>query len=277
MTVRKFYAEQYVTPSPSPALIEKTRRQMLAASSPRIPRIPKRAFHTLVFSSIFLFLVLSGVLISLPRLSRPTPPDSNSPQHEALPEAILQGEDKIIVNDLNADPFTADRTLFPPDGYDETWNFEKVSEYLGRDVRPTELPEDLLESDAPETRLFHLYFTEDGELFYDTFHFTYSESFDTDYDPLRRSLNVAVSKVGMLKDCLYMDPDNMQSSMIGGVPVMVGHRDMSYGPYDKDTHEPKGYYDFYLAEFFLDGIEFEVTADNLTEREFLDAVSSLIK
>ena len=42
---------------------------------------------------------------------------------------------------------------------------------------------------------------------------------------------------------------------------------MPYGPYDPLTHAPAGHYDMYVAEFSLDGIQYQIVAEQLAFEE----------
>ena len=158
-----------------------------------------------------------------------------------------------------------DKRYYPEDQYDTvTWSREQFVAHWGKDIVPSSLPADLTE--------FHprhggkVVLTKGGEPVYDLYHFTWAEHFEEAYDPLRRSVTLSVSALGMAKDAVYQIDEPILSD-IGGVEVMFGHCSMSYGPYDPDTHLPAGEYDLYVAEFSLDGIDYQLTTENLTLEE----------
>lgn len=118
--------------------------------------------------------------------------------------------------------------------------------------------------------------SKEGDPVYDLYQFTWAESFDETYDPLRRSVTLSVSALGMAKDVVYLI-DQPTLSDIGGVEVIFGHCSMSYGPYDPDTPTPAGEYDLYVAEFMLDGINYQLTTENLTLKEAQQILVSLLQ
>lgn len=85
------------------------------------------------------------------------------------------------------------------------------------------------------------------------------------------------SKVGLLKDCCYVLPeDTLRTTEIGGTAVVFGHRSMPYGPYDPQTHEPSGYYDLYTAELQCGGTEYKIVAEQMPLEEVVKMVASVI-
>lgn len=181
---------------------------------------------------------------------------SDSMQSIALPG--------LHINEIS-NRVSQDKRYYPEDQYDTvTWSREQFVAHWGKDIVPSSLPADLTE--------FHprhggkVVLTKGGEPVYDLYHFTWAEHFEEAYDPLRRSVTLSVSALGMAKDAVYQIDEPILSD-IGGVEVMFGHCSMSYGPYDPDTHSPAGEYDLYVAEFSLDGIDYQLTTENLTLEE----------
>ena len=60
------------------------------------------------------------------------------------------------------------------------------------------------------------------------------------------------------------------------MPVTIGYCSMSHGPYDPETHTPAGYYDLYVAEFTLDGIQFKITAYEMDLEDVVKVAASII-
>lgn len=201
-----------------------------------------------------------------------TPPTSAAESPAGISsDSILPG---LHINEIS-NRASQDKRYYPEDQYDTvTWSREQFVAHWGKDIVPSSLPADLTE--------FHprhggkVVLTKGGEPVYDLYHFTWAEHFEEAYDPLRRSVTLSVSALGMAKDAVYQIDEPILSD-IGGVEVMFGHCSMSYGPYDPDTHSPAGEYDLYVAEFSLDGIDYQLTTENLTLEEAQQVLVSLLQ
>ena len=73
-----------------------------------------------------------------------------------------------------------------------------------------------------------------------------------------------------------MPENELKVSYIAETPVTFGYRSMPYGPYDPLTHAPAGHYDMYVAEFSLDGIQYQIVAEQLAFEELVKVVSSVV-
>jgi len=171
------------------------------------------------------------------------------------------------------------------DRYDENvpWDREAVARYYGRPLAPSYVPEGLTPNN-PEDSTLVVIRKADGAVVWDTVYHGYYEIFGAWEDGSPRTIDercvshgftVAASRVG-LTDCCVYSYDEVKQSDIAGVPVTIGYSSMSHGPYDPDTHEPAGYYDLYVAEFTLDGIQFKVTADEMELEDVVKIVASVI-
>ena len=146
------------------------------------------------------------------------------------------------------------------------------------DPLPDALPEGLSPTfdDASTWR----YADYDG-LLWDQFAFTWREHpADWEgYDPLERSLTVTAATGEIFTCAIWMFDEEMAPSEIGGVTMMLGRREVSYGPYtDGPDGEklPAGYYPMLEAQFEYGGLRFQVRAENVTEAEFLAALRSMV-
>jgi len=167
----------------------------------------------------------------------------------------------------------------PETTYSEIWGLEQLIDFLGREFRPRNVPNDLIEMNDPA---WEVIFNNDGTMipFSNSFTLTYSESFDEEYDPLRRVLDIQVAKDSLPFRCALYMTDTETPSNIGGLEIVVGYLQMGYGPYtvtpDGQDNTPAGYYDVYIAEFMCDGIGFFVEGLNLTQEEFVEVLLSIV-
>lgn len=93
----------------------------------------------------------------------------------------------------------------------------------------------------------------------------------------RRGFSVRVSKLGLFSDCLYLMPEDQRECWtVGETEVTLGYRSMSYGPYDPETHQPSGYYDLYVAEFTLEGLDWQIVFEQLPLEEVVKVTAGVI-
>lgn len=164
--------------------------------------------------------------------------------------------------------------------YEKKLTDEEAFAYLGKNILPAWTPENLkyagdISPDAKHT----IYYNNDGTIYFDQLWFSYSEEFEN-YNPLAKNLNITVSKIADIwNDCVYIWQEDMTGSEISGVKMMIGSRQMPYGPYtiaENGPNIPAGYYDLFVAEFQYDGIYYQITTDNFTQDEFVKTIESMI-
>lgn len=168
-----------------------------------------------------------------------------------------------------------------------TWDYDAIMAYYGREMIPAGLyvPEGL--TPGRNRMLKAIVSKEDGTVVEDTFHLGFYEIYGTwedgeprtiGYDiPAPHGFSIAASKVGLLTDCIYILPENeVKTTEIGGVEVTFGYRAMPFGPYDRETHTPSGYYDFVEADFTLDGAQYQLHFYQMDRSEAVKVVASLI-
>lgn len=190
----------------------------------------------------------------------------------------------IFVNQLSETQPDAARRYYDPDLYvDAIWDHEDVLGYYGKDLAPAYIPEGLLP--APGNGTAHVYMQKsDGKVVEDEawlgfYHAYYDDGNPklTDDVPASKGFSIRASKLDLLDCCIYILPENeVKTSHIGGTSVTIGYRSMPYGPYDAQTHEPSGYYDLYVAEFQLEGIQYKIVAEQMELDELVKVVSSMI-
>ena len=162
--------------------------------------------------------------------------------------------------------------------HSQPWTLAQILDYWGFDPLPDLLPEGL--SPAFDDASTWQYADCDG-LLWDQFAFTWREhpAGSEGYDPLERSLTVAAATGEIFQCGIWMFEEDMAPSEIGGVAMMLGRREMTYGPYtDGPDGEriPAGYYPLLEAQFEYGGLRFQVRAENVTEAEFLAALRSMV-
>lgn len=190
--------------------------------------------------------------------------------------------DDMIFNQLG-ERIGASRIWFDPELYDElVWNQKDIQTYFGGNLTPAYLPQDL--KAAPGNGTATVVVDKQGNLAMDTVWMGFYHDFYEDGSPKHtqdvattKGVSIAASRLGILNDCIYLLPeDEVEISIVGNTAVTLGYCSMSYGPYDPDTHEPSGYYDLYVAEFQLDGVEYQVVSKQVEREEFVKVVASLI-
>lgn len=205
--------------------------------------------------------------------------DENIPPE---PTEIHISMDNIFLNEMGglAD---ASHVLPDPELYDYIkWDKNLVIDYYGKDLTPVYIPDGLTASTGNGTAT--VIADKSGKIVEDTVWLDFYHDYYGDGSPkltgdvsVTKGFSIAVSKIGLLNDCLYLLPENeVKTSNIDGTAVTFGYRSMPYGPYAPDTHEPTGYYDMYVAEFEKDGIEFQIVANQMEVEELVKVTSSII-
>lgn len=190
---------------------------------------------------------------------------------------------QVAVNELTGDqPQGALRADFHLTHQEVVWGQDEIEAWFGKtDFTPAFVPEDLIPARGNNTATV---FTRDGEVAIDLlrlgFYVDYYEDGgpkSTDECVYARGFNLSVSRHSThpFRDWAVHEP-TVETSDIAGTDVTVTHKSYPYGPYDPDTHEPSGYYDWYSAEFTLDGLNYEITAQRLTLEEVVSVCASIV-
>ena len=156
----------------------------------------------------------------------------------------------------------------------ELWDLETILDYWGRDLLPTAVPEDLAPAFDETSRWKYAAVPEEG-LVWDQFAFQWEDPAGDS----RRQLTVTVATEEPLDDCILVFTEDMLPSTVGGVEMLVGARQLEYGPYtDGPGGEkiPAGTYPAYEAQFRHQGLHFQVESYDLTEAEFTAALLSMV-
>lgn len=198
--------------------------------------------------------------------------------------AVMVDMGGVFVNEMDALFVDAAQKPFDPELYETVYfTAEETEEYFGLSFAPAYLPEDITPS--PANGGMNVVRSRDGGAvaagtLYLSFYEDYYEDGSprsTDEVPYSRGFTAKASKTGIASCCVYLLPENeVKTSEICGVEVTIGYREMTYGPYDPETKEPSGFYDLYVAEFELDGIDCEILAQRMTLGEVVKVVASVI-
>lgn len=183
------------------------------------------------------------------------------------------GEDIINLNQIENGSAVADLKLaFDWEKtYTKELTLEEAFDYLGKDVRPSYFPEDLMEYDGDRGDRI-VYNNEDDKILMDNMFFNYSSDFSYTNPPIR-FFNIEVSKLGYQQDCIiYFAEEDMKKSIINGIEMSLGYGEGSY--LDELNNEVN--YTYYYAEFYNDGIYYKVNSENLTQEEFIEVLRSLV-
>ena len=275
--MKQTYKSMYEKVQPPEALLLHTRLKMQQhAEHPKIKnkwRVPLAAA-----------LAASMVLVCL-ALVNTDGPASFAPLPTTGPIAILTPlSDDRHVSDVQlsqgelhftpTDGYAADASLY----FDEKtmeerfYNEQQMIAYLGRDFRPSYVPEDLQQEDGQTWKV--VIRKDDGSTVHENFSVTYQENFLDTYQPLRRQVRVEAAKDRLPTQCAVYQADDARISIIKGTPVEVTCTELGYGPYTRD-HQPAGTYVVYRAMFIYDGIGYVVHGENITQEEFIRVLCSL--
>lgn len=237
---------------------------------------------------------MSGLFSSAPDPA-PLPPDASIPSVMDTSESSddtgdptvdpadpLEATESLMAdvhfNDLNGVADT-DRALAKW-VYDNAveWDLSRVLEYVGCDSLPAKLPEGLLPTFDEDSRW--MYSENDDGTVWAQFGFAWREDPGSEaYNPLERRLDVTVSKSEIFNCGIWMFREEMQPSTLRGVTLYLGERQIGYGPYtvvEDGPNTPAGYYDLFVAQFEHGGLYYDVTAENLSEEEFIETVASML-
>ena len=196
------------------------------------------------------------------------------------PTTVTLGEVQFL--DLELMPDRALSLFFLEANKEQIWTPAQTRAYYGGDLTPLWLPEDL--QAAESNGYARVYVGEGGEVAAEFFTLQFYEDYYEDGSPkaadgsaIPRGVSLSASRTGIWRDCILLLPEDVQQQTeIAWVSVQLGYRQMSYGPYDPETHAPAGYYDLYVAEFEKNGVQYELVSEKLSMEEFLTVLSSII-
>ena len=254
--------------------------------------------HRIITAICFVFVIMVCVilptLLPIPdELSEITENDSEISHsveqsvEEGSPAAIDTSAveidmDEIYINELASIMDMGRKYPDPEKCVDTVWKEKDIIAYYGNHLVPPYIPADLSESPHNITQTVVL--SDTGIVWEDTVRLDFYQEYNEDgsaksgddlYIP--RGFYLNASKIGLLHEFSCINSENAVSiSYIGKTAVSIGYCCMEYGPYDPDTQEPSGYYDRYVAQFTLNGIEYEIVCSRLELEEVTRIVGSII-
>ena len=251
------------------------------------------------FAAACLFVILAAGIMLL-RQAEPSetlPPDSSETAIQPDKAETADGPDKgsntggesfridldaVYINEISALTADAARCYDPALCNTVVWDEAAIESYFGTTLSPSYIPEGLFPAAGNDSACEIQDKT--GNLIEDCVTRSYYHAYYEDGSPMPtqeaaayKGFTLRASKIGLIHCCLYLLPDEeLGITWFGENEVVIGYRAMPYGPYDPQTHLPSGYYDFYLAQFMLGGVEYEITSYQLSLSEFLKIVASTI-
>lgn len=211
------------------------------------------------------------------------PPEESAAPAQSSPAPMVVDLGQISVNELpEGQPSGTLRADFHLTHQEVEWGEDEIAAWFGKtDFTPAFIPEDLIPAQGNNTAVVY---TKDGQVVIDLlglgFYVDYYEDGgprSTDECVYARGFTLHISRHNThpFRDWVVWEP-SVVTSDIAGTDVTVTHTTYSYGPYDPDTHAPTGYYDWYSAEFALDGLNYEIDAQRLTLEEVVSVAASII-
>jgi len=125
-------------------------------------------------------------------------------------------------------------------------------EYLGVDPRPSYMAAGLIEQPANKLMIIE---NKDGTIAFDNGYFNYYSQDN------KKSLTVSTSKGGYPKNCALIATESESKSNINGIEVNVGH--------SLDS--------MYVATFMYKGIGYEIESYNISQKEFINVLVSILQ
>lgn len=190
--------------------------------------------------------------------------------------------DDIYLNELVSGTDNGRIYPNPEECVNVVWEEKDIIAYYGNHLVPPYIPSGLQES--PQNGTQEAVFSNTGEIWEDTVWLNFFHDYYDDGSPkLTEDISAVkgfylnASKIGLLTNyCITGTANEIKASKIGKTSVFIGYQSMEYGPYDSDTHKPSGYYDMYVFQFALNGIEYELVFSQIELEEAVKVVSSII-
>ncbi len=180
-----------------------------------------------------------------------------------------------VLNFIDSDvPQVSAKMYFDPEKtHEEQWTQEQVENYLGKDVRPSYLPEVFANSEQEAgTAPQFIIMNNDGTVAYDNIGYYY---YADPGDMAAASLEVKASKGKLPRDCVLYRAKEQKKSDINGHEISVGHEKMQDVP-DADSGKAETY-DLYYAEFLYNGVGYRIVSKRLPQEEFVKVLLSMVK
>lgn len=184
----------------------------------------------------------------------------------------------IYINDLEKIPAAASRLYYDPEKYDKIeLSEQQTQEYFGTELVPEGAVREPLKI-FRDNGSVHYIEKQSGKIVYDTAHIVYANGVYDDGSRLSpvdggSNLTVRASRLGRPVNCAVRWGES-KATEVKGVEVYAGKIEVGYNY--NEQKEPQNFYTSYFAEFEVNGIYYEVNADNISETEFIRAVWGII-
>lgn len=203
-------------------------------------------------------------------------PEIQTPLQNGKYESVVKLADGVLnFMDTNAPP-QGNRKLYfdPKTTHEEQWTEEKTVKYLGKDIRPAYLPENLSKNrqEADNATQFVI-MNNDGTAAYDNINYYY---YADPENPASPSLSVKASKGKLPLECVLYRSQDQKESTINGSKLLVGHEVIQSEPVDGSSAAASTY-DLYYAEFQYEGVGYRVVSKYLPQEEFVKVLVSLFE
>lgn len=213
--------------------------------------------------------------VPTPRLTDPVPVRTPPVEVTAAPRLTID-LDGLVVNELDGDrPQAALSARFYLEHEQAEWSEEETAAWFGRtDFAPAFIPNGLTLSQGGGRAMVWTD-RENGEVVIDLLRFSAEDGDDARLFPRSFVLTVSKHDPRPFRDWLHWG-ETLETCQIAGVEATIVHAVYSHGPYDPETHEPAGYYDWYDVDFALDGLNYALTAQRLDLEEVAAVAASVI-
>ncbi|MDE7229399.1 MAG: hypothetical protein K2N56_02860 [Oscillospiraceae bacterium] len=210
--------------------------------------------------------------------------DSNNSSVQTIDNAPSNNSHVIKMSNIhfNNTLVSISDSLWNPRMFDQTvLDTAGITEYFGWDLVPKYIPEGLFPSERNDSSRIYSD-KDDGRIVHDRTVIQFYDSYDEDGFPkgtvsaeykAPKGFELTAAKYGSLDLCCRLDISNIaNTSSIGGTDVYFAHLSVPIGK----VSDPSGYWDEYIAEFELNGIQYRVTTKQLEAGEIVRIVSSII-
>ena len=184
----------------------------------------------------------------------------------------------LYINELGELPIAAgSRLYFTPDEYDfKELTEAEIKDYFKREILPVGAVREPLK-EAGKISATLITEKKSGKIVHDTAYVQYADKFYEDGSPMSvvdggAKVTIWASRLGKPNiDYSWQDGKHTE---LKGVKVYAGKVQNGYNY--NENKEPTAFYTSYFAEFKVDGVYYEVTADNVSVEQFTRAVWGII-
>ena len=184
----------------------------------------------------------------------------------------------LYINELGNLPIAAgSRLYFTPDEYDfKELTESEIKDYFKREILPTGAVRKPLKKSG-EISATLITEKKSGKIAHDVAYVQYANKFYEDGSPMSAvdgGANVTIWASRLGKPNIDYSWQDGKYTELKGVKVYAGKVKNGYNY--SESKQPTAFYTSYFAEFKVDGVYYEVTADNVSVEEFIRAVWGII-